>query len=98
MKNEKSPKGQVETDRPVTVNLNAEVWRALRTVVEGHTWEASPEELLEAFVHDLTDSDHSAGSDEREYSRAWVRRRYGPPEIVAEMRDQRDHWIGEEVF
>lgn len=82
----------------VTVKLTAEEWRALRAVVEGNTWEASPEKLLEAFVHDLTGFEGNAGSDEREYSRAWVRRRYGPREIVVEIRGQRNRRIGEEVF
>lgn len=82
----------------VTVKLTAEEWRALRAVVEGHTWEGSPEELLEAFVHDLTGFTGNGGSDEREYSRAWLLRRYGPREIVAQMRKQQGHRLGEEVF
>lgn len=72
----------------VTVKLSAEEWRALHAIVEENTWEEDPEKLMEAFVHDLTGFVGNAGSDEREYSRAWIRRRYGPREIVLQMRQQ----------
>ena len=86
-------------DRPVLrIDLGAEEWRALRAIVEGHCWEKNPEALLEAFVHDLTGFEGNGGSDEREYSRSWMRRRYGPREIVVEMRKQQGHRIGEEVW
>lgn len=82
----------------ITVKLTAKEWRALRAVVEGHTWEEDPGKLLEAFVHDLTGFEGNGGSDEREYSRAWMRRRYGPREIVEQMRRQQGHRLGEEVL
>lgn len=82
----------------VTVSLSAAEWRALRAIVEGHTWEAGPDALLAAFVHDLTGFAGNGGSDEREYSRAWIRRRYGPREIVKQMRVHHGQRLGEEVF
>lgn len=72
----------------VTVCLSAKEWRALHEIVEEYSWEESPEALLEAFVHDLTGFTGNGGSDEREYSRAWMRRRYGPPDIVREYRKE----------
>ncbi len=70
----------------LTVKLTVEEWRALHAIVEGCTWEEDPEKLLEAFVHDLTGFPGNGGGDERDYSRAWVCRRYGPPEIAREYR------------
>ena len=72
----------------VTVSLSAKEWKALFEIVEEYSWEKTPEELLEAFVHDLTGFPGDGGSDEREFARAWMQRRYGPPDIVREYRRQ----------
>ncbi len=72
----------------VTVCLDAKEWRALLEVVEEYSWEKTPEELLEALAHDLTGFPGNGGSDEREFARAWMQRRYGPPYIVREYRKQ----------
>jgi len=72
----------------VTVCLDVKEWRALLEIVEEYSWEKTPEELLESFVHDLTGFPGDGGSDEREFARAWMQRRYGPPFIVREYRKQ----------
>jgi len=72
----------------VTVSLSAKEWKALFEIVEEYSWEKTPEGLLEALAHDLTGFPGNGGSDEREFARAWMQRRYGPPYIVREYRKQ----------
>ena len=56
----------------VYVNVTAEEKERLEKIATEHN--ATPGELLAAFVADLTYSGRSGGSDEREYASDWLDR------------------------
>lgn len=54
------------------VDINEEEYQLLKEIAANQ--ESSVALLLGAFVHDLTASDRSGGSDERMYARDWLYR------------------------
>ena len=57
--------------RPL-ICVSDEDWERLNEIAEGY--DTSPNRIIEQFIYDLTVSDYSGGSDERDLASDWIER------------------------